>query len=150
MTLLLLAAAGAQPAETPRAFIQRIYAGYVDDNYSPLRRMDRIFARPLVAAIREDERLAHGEVGYLDGDPLCDCQDWAKIGATIRSLAQPTKRSAVATVRLTYGTADPPHDLKLQLALTPAGWRVADVGSPDEPSLLHALEAANREARKHH
>jgi Protein of unknown function (DUF3828) len=150
MILLLLAAAAAQAAETPSAFIRRIYAGYVDQNYDPLRRMDRIFAPPLVAAIREDARLAHGEVGYLDGDPLCDCQDWAKIGATIRNLTQPTKHSAVATVRLTYGTGDAPRDLKLQLVQTPAGWRVADVGAADEPSLLHALEDSNRKARKHH
>jgi hypothetical protein len=147
MMWILLAAAAAQSAETPKAFIQRIYAGYSNKNYNPLNKADRIFAPKLVAAINEDARLAKGEVGYLDGDPLCDCQDFVKIGAKVQSLSQPSRQSAVAKVRVTYGTGDAPRDLKLTLLRTSRGWRVADIGSPEEPSLLNAIEKANREAR---
>jgi hypothetical protein len=143
---ILLAAAAAQPAETPKAFIQRIYAGYSNKDYNPLSKADRIFAPKLVAAINEDARLAKGEVGYLDGDPLCDCQDFVKIGAQVRSVSQPSKQNAVAKVHITYGTGEA-RDLKLTLLRTNRGWRVADIGSPEEPSLLSAIEKSNREMR---
>lgn len=147
MMLLFLAAAAAQPADSPRAFVQRIYAGYARKNYNPLDRPDGIFAPELTAAIREDERLAKGEVGYLDGDPLCDCQDYARLGATIRSMKLIGKANAVAAVHLTYGNGEA-RDLNLTLLRTASGWRVADVASPDEPSLLKALEKSNAEAKR--
>lgn len=148
MILIYVAAAAAQPADTPRAFIQRLYAGYARKHYNPLDRPERAFAPRLTAAIREDERLAKGEVGYLDGDPLCDCQDYARLGATIRSLKPSGKANAIAAVHLTYGTGEA-RDLKLTLLRTAAGWRIADVSSPDEPSLLKALEKSNAEAKRH-
>ena len=147
MILLYLAAAAAPVAETPRTFIERIYAGYAHKNYNPLDKPDRVFAPKLTAAIRADERLANGEVGYLDGDPLCDCQDFAKLGATIRSLRLSGKATAVAAVHITYGTGEA-RDLKLTLLRTAGGWRVADIASPEEPSLLRALERSNAEAKR--
>jgi len=147
MILLYLAAAAAPVSETPRGFIQRIYAGYAHKNYNPLDHAERTFAPRLTAAIREDERLASGEVGYLDGDPLCDCQDYAKLAATIRSLKVSGKANAVAAVHVTYGTGEA-RDLKLTLVRTANGWRIADISSPEEPSLLHALEKSNAEAKK--
>lgn len=146
--LLYLAAAAGPIAETPRTFVQRIYVGYARKDYNPLDRPDGIFAPKLTAAIREDERLANGEVGYLDGDPLCDCQDYARLGATIRSLKLSGKSNAVAAVHISYGTGEA-RDLRLTLLRTANGWRVADISSPEEPSLLHALEKANAEARPH-
>jgi hypothetical protein len=40
--------------------------------------------------------------------------------------------------------------VKFSLLRTAAGWRIADVSSSDEPSLLKALQAANAKARKKH
>ena len=51
MILLALAVSAAQPAETPRRFLDRIYAGYKHSDFSPLVHPDRYFAPPLVAAI---------------------------------------------------------------------------------------------------
>src|SRR5260221_368268 len=82
----------------------------------------------VVRAIREDQRLARGEVGYLDADPLCDCQDYGKITAQVRTLTRPTKRSAEALVHVDLGIGEA-RDLRLKLVLTADGWRVADVGS---------------------
>jgi hypothetical protein len=148
MILAALALAAAAPAETSRAFVTRLYAGYAHKNYNPLDRLDRVFAPRLAAAIREDTRLAKGEVGYLDGDPICDCQDYAKLTARIRSLVTPSAASATANLHLNYGTGEA-RDLTLKLVLTRAGWRVADVGTKEEPSLLRALEESNRKLRRH-
>ena len=147
MILLYLAAlAGPGQAESPRAFIQRIYAGYSRRGYNPLTRIDRTFAPPLAAAIREDARLAHGEVGYLDGDPLCDCQDYGKIKVQIRTLKRPTPQSADAAVHVDLGIGEA-RDLRLSLVMTRNGWRIADVVSPETGSLLRALQRSNRKQR---
>ena len=149
MILLFLAALGHQPAAqsaaTPRSFIAQVYAGYRNHAYSPLEHLDRTFAPELAAAIRTDARLAKGEVGFLDGDPLCDCQDYERITATVRALTQPTPRRAIARVRVSLGI-DTPRDLTLELQRTPAGWRIADVVS-SQGSLLAALRKSNRGAR---
>ncbi|MEO8175578.1 MAG: DUF3828 domain-containing protein [Sphingomicrobium sp.] len=145
MILIALALAAGQPAESPQHFIGRIYAGYRQRDYNPLDRLDRLFAPELAAAIRTDRRLAKVEVGYLDGDPLCDCQDYQRISARVQSLSRPTARSASARVHVTLGPREA-NDVRLSLVLTRAGWRIADVGSADSPSLLRALRKANRAA----
>lgn len=145
MSLALAAAllAAAPPAETPQAFVERLYAGYRDPDYDPLAHPRRIFAPSLVAAIREDSRLSRDEVGYMDADPLCQCQDAAGLRPTLREVRRTTRSTATAHVRLDLAGSDH-RDLRLRLVRTAAGWRVADVVTADEPSLLEALNRFNR------
>ena len=147
MILILLAAASAA-SQTPRQFVERLYAGYRDENYSPFEHSQRIFARRLNAAISEDERLAHGEVGFLDGDPLCACQDTGGMHSRVVSVST-ARRSATAHVLVRWGGTSDKRDIELKLVRTAAGWRVNDVGTADERSLLRDIEQANRRARKH-
>ena len=147
MILVLLAAASAR-TETPRAFVERVYASYRNENFSPFDHSERLFAPKLNAAIKEDARLAHGEVGFLDGDPICSCQDTGGMRSRVVSVPG-SGASATAHVLVTWsGTTDRRH-IKLNLTRTSAGWRIANVGTSDEPSLLKDLQAANRAARKH-
>lgn len=144
MSLALAAALLAAPAaESPRAFVERLYAGYRDPDYNPLARPERIFAPTLVAEIREDWKLSRDEVGYMDADPLCQCQDAAGLRAAIGDVRPSGRRAAAARVRITFGGTDP-RDLRLNLVRTAAGWRVADVATADEPSLLAGLKRFNR------
>ncbi len=99
MILAALALAAAQAGSTPREFIAYVYSQYRHQNFSPLERPEKFFSPTLTAAIRKDS--SGGEVGYLDGDPLCDCQDYDRISAQVRKLVQQTPRSAVADVRVT-------------------------------------------------
>ena len=147
MMLLALALAAAPAAESPRAFVERIYSGYRTSGFSPFARPERWFAPRLLAAIKEDSRLAHGEVGYLDGDPVCQCQDAAGLKARIVRVRPqgPAKASVSVTIGLQGYT---PRPAQLSLVRTQAGWRIADVASPQEKSLLAALEASNRKPRK--
>jgi hypothetical protein len=147
--LYLAALAAAHQAESPRAFLQRIYAGYAHANYNPLDHPDRVFAPRLTAAIREDERLAKGEVGYLDGDPVCQCQDPDGLHAKVARVTQqgPAKAQAEVIVDFTDSTA---RRLRFSLVRTAAGWRIADVAVSDEPSLLRAIETSNRKQRAQH
>jgi hypothetical protein len=135
---LLIAAS--HPAESPAAFVRRIYAGYSHSGYNPLATPDDVFSPKLVAAIQKDS--SGGEVGYLDGDPLCDCQDYDRVSAPILSIKQPNSRSANAKVHVTLGPKEV-RDLTLSLVLTASGWRIADVIGTDGHSLLKELQHSN-------
>ena len=141
---LLLAAAVAP--ETPRAFLERIYSSYRDPDFSPFQKPERIFAPRLSAAILEDQRLANGEVGFLDGDPLCDCQDTGGMRSRIVSFAS-TAAGASARISVHFPGTSGSRFIRVKLVKTPSGWRIADVGTKSEPSLLHDLLEANRKAR---
>ena len=144
MILALAAALLAAPAgEPPRAFVERLYAGYRDPDYDPLARPERIFAPALVAEIREDWRLSRDEVGYMDADPLCQCQDAAGLRAAIADPGPPRRGSAAVRVRLSLAGPDR-RELVLRLVRTARGWRVADIATSDEPSLLAGLRRFNR------
>lgn len=147
MSLLLLAAmlASAPPAETPRDFVTRLYARYGDPAFDPLDRPERFFAPPLVAAIREDARLSGDEVGRLDGDPLCQCQDHEGLEPLVREV-RGTAKAARADILLRFpGYGD--RQVRLRLVRTVQGWRIADVATADDPSLLQDLRRSNRRRR---
>lgn len=145
IALLLAAAAVAAPAgaqgQSARGFVEQIYGGYLHDSFNPLDHIDRYFAPPLAKEIRADS--SGGEVGYLDGDPLCDCQDFSGLKPRIQSVQQKGKAAADARIVMDFGSEDA-RTVTLHLVLTKYGWRVADVTTKDERSLLSALRRSNR------
>jgi hypothetical protein len=143
MSLLLAAALLAPSPETPRAFVERVYAGYRDPDYSPLAHPRRIFAAPLVAAIREDRRLSRDEVGFMDADPICQCQDPSGLRPDIREVATPTRSTATVRVVIDFGGSDV-RDLSLRLVRSAGSWRIADIVTADQTSLLDSLTRFNR------
>ncbi|MET1111880.1 MAG: hypothetical protein ABWX67_10185 [Allosphingosinicella sp.] len=147
MSALLAFLLAAAPAETPRAFVERLYAGYRDPDYSPLARPRRVFAPPLVAAIREDQRLSKDEVGYMDADPLCQCQDASGLNPQIGEVRRPTRSRATVHVLLDFGGSDR-RDLSLQLVRTAAGWRISDIVTAEEQSLLESIRRFNARRRR--
>jgi Protein of unknown function (DUF3828) len=148
MILLGLAALAQQlPVETPRAFMERLYASYRNSDYSPFTHPEKVFAPRLLAAINEDSRLAQGEVGYLDGDPVCQCQDAAGLKATITQVQM--QGMTKATVRVSIGLDGyKPRPAEFSLVRAKGGWRIADVSSSAEKSLLNGLEESNRKQKK--
>jgi hypothetical protein len=136
-----------------RAFVSRLYAHYPTSGRgqgfdSMGAEMGRIFHPSLIALIKEDQRLAGGEVPALDGDPLCDCQDDAAMTFTIQSArAAGPARAVVAVVRR---AEDEPRveTLSLDLALAGGHWRIWDVRSQETPSLRAFLIENNQERLK--
>jgi hypothetical protein len=96
----------------------------------------RIFSPALLADIRRD-RPASGEVGKLDHDPLCDCQDPDGLKVISITVAPATHGRAVAHVRLMFNVAITP--ITLTLVETHSGWRVDDVGTASSTSLRKFL-----------
>jgi hypothetical protein len=149
MMLLALFLAAAQPAETPRAFMERVYSSYRSPDFNSLDHPDLYFTPRLVAAMREDARLARGEVGYVDGDPICQCQDPDGLRAKIVRVTRQGDGKAVAEVIIDF-TDSTLRRVRFSLVRTAAGWRISDVSSGDEPSFVRAIEEANRMARSRH
>ena len=135
-----LALAAAQAVQTPREFIERLYSHYNSDRFSPLAEPKLYFSSELSAAIAKDS--SGGEVGYLDGDPLCDCQDYDRITAKIVKIRQSSSKAATAHVHVDLGK-DQVRDLEIRLVNTAAGWRISDVLGTDHHSLLRELRQAN-------
>ena len=149
MIMTLFALAAAQPAETPRQFMTRAFAGYRSASFNPLDKPERWFAPRLIAAIRDDAKLAHGEVGYLDGDPICQCQDTAGMRPRVLKVTRPSagKASVVVLIDWQDNTA---RKARFSLVRVRGQWRIADVASGDERSLLQALLKANRDVKRRH
>ena len=83
-TVMLLATmpslAGALDANSARAFVQKLYSHYPQKEGGPYydptgKNANEVFEPGMIAAFREDMKLANGEVGFVDGDPICMCQD---------------------------------------------------------------------------
>lgn len=148
MLPLILAASIAHPLhETPDAALQRVYAEYRKPDFNPLAHPERYFAPRLLRAVLKDERLAGpGSVGYLDGDPLCQCQDSAGFHGRVMKVTATSHSAAIARVRLEFSQSpeQSKSSIRISMVATPAGWRIADVSSSGEPSLLRALENSNR------
>jgi hypothetical protein len=143
-------AVGAADAD-PRAFLAGLYAHYpVAGKAHPFDpvgpQVSRVFDAPLAALIRRDQRNARNEVGALDGDPLCDCQDDAGMTWKIVNIVPQGAGRALAQVRLTFPDTPRPRidDLRVDLVRTPAGWRIHDIASSDTPSLRGLFGPAAR------
>jgi hypothetical protein len=143
---LILAAAlggGLPIPETPTAHMQQLYARYSEPNFNPLTQPELYFTPKLAAAIEEDSRTAGGEIGYLDGDPICQCQDPAGLQAIVANERMIGADKAEVRVSITL-SGYPPRPATFRLVRTKVGWRIADISSVNEPSLLRALEKSNR------
>jgi hypothetical protein len=131
-------AARAQDLQTAHAFVAGLYAAYHGRGpdylgaqakttfYPPLLRLFRRVA----AATPKDE------VGALDGDPICNCQDFQISKVNIQVTGGPTGQ-ARATVR--FRNAGKPQIVRLDLVPVQGQWRVSDVHTSDTPSLVSYL-----------
>lgn len=143
LAALLLAAAAPQ---TPQAFVSQLYARYRDERFSPFHRIDTIFAPPLARAIRLDQKLAGpGEIGALDGDPICDCQDSDGLQADV---GRPVRSNHQTIIPVVLHFPGEPHVVRhsLKLIWTSNGWRIADTDIFGGKSLLAFLNKTNAEA----
>ena len=141
---LVAPGAMAQPAPAPavagaKAFIKSVYAAYgqADSGSSLGKRADGIFAPGLLSAIRADQTAHAGEVGRLDHDPLCDCQDSDGLRVAGVDVAQAGEGRADAAVRVSLGGLV--KAVRLRLVGGAGGWRVADVSTAAMPSLVGVL-----------
>jgi len=104
------------------------------------RNIKDVFDADMVKLMAADTKALKGELGAIDGDWLCDCQDWGSIVATVTvTEASPTAAKAIATFHDTQVQDDHPRRDTFDLVKTPDGWRIHDMGTAQDPSLRAVL-----------
>src|SRR6185312_13411236 len=139
-------AAPAKDAGSPKGFLEGLYAHYATsssgNNWAPMdnRNARDVFDGDTAALLAADQKALKGELGDIDGDWLCDCQDWGAIVSTVTVTAQtPTTAKATADFHDTQIPDDTSKHDTFDLVKTPAGWRIHDMGTPHDSSLRHVL-----------
>lgn len=128
------------PAD-PKAFLTSIYAHYdgTQMSFSPFDAPEAYFDPEMLSLMDANDRATpDGEVGALDGDPICDCQDYQKLSADIE-IKSVADKSASAEVTLHDKGVAKPKVLTYNLSLIGNQWRIHDVSTKDMPSLRRLL-----------
>lgn len=125
------------------AFLRGVYGHYERDTagWSVLGpNASEVFAPRLLTLIRKDQKAAKGEVGALDYDPVCNCQDYGPF--RLDTVAIEPNGADRATARVGFTNVDARVTLTLKLVLVKGRWRIDDIASPDIPSLVAHIETA--------
>ena len=140
-------------AASAKAFVEKLYSHYPSNPnrkaFDPTGKNAReVFDPGMIAAFREDARLANGEVGFVDADPLCQCQDDSSLRPKLASVTMTGPNAADAVVNLQY----PSETLALTLHLVPVNgaWRIHDLSIGDVKSYRADLLKANKDAAASH
>lgn len=139
LAALLLAPAAAVAAPAPdaasaRAFLQSIYRFYhKGGDGAPMEPPGRWFEPVLARAIQKDmdESERTGEIGKLEADLFCDCQDFDDLSVAIGPV---TLADGKAKTSVTFQNGDQ-VTLQYTLVWTKAGWRVFDIVSEESGSV---------------
>jgi hypothetical protein len=135
---LAACASADQPSAGAETFVDRVIA-YETSGSANIRSpaFAGLLAPSLRAAVKSD--LTGPDVGVLDYDPLCDCQDAA--GLKMRPVSIKGDSSvAIATIENAFG--EERRLVRLRLENGKAGWQIADIASSQRPSLLKALRGS--------
>jgi len=143
----------AQDAASATVFLRSVYRQYENgrqgiDSTGPYARL--YFHSSLSALMRADEKAAAPEIGALDGDPICSCQDFDGVWDLAIDVHVVTPQRAIAKVSFAlYGPKDRPSDAmrRLEFTLIPerGQWRIFDVVDRTDPSQPFALRQALRQ-----
>lgn len=136
--------AHAQDARSADAFVRQLYAAYHGDGPDYLgRQAASVFAPPLLALIRRDAaETPAGDVGALDGDPICDCQDFGGLRLLSVKVEKAPSGETRADVHLRISRE--PRAVQLDLITVHGHWRVSDVHTAETPSLVSLLTRSLR------
>ena len=133
-------------ADAAKAFLEGLYAHYkasssTGTTWAPMdANIKEVFDADMVKLMAADTKALKGELGEIDGDWLCDCQDWGSLAATVTvTEATPTAAKAVAVFHDSQVSDDHPGRDTFDLVKTPAGWRIHDMGTTSDPSLRGVL-----------
>lgn len=135
----------AQSVDQARVFVRGLYAQYGHLKASNGPNMlgpgaAKIFSPQLLQLIRKSEKeTPKGDIGVLDFDPICSCQDPDGLRLASLDVKPGATGSAVAVAMLHY--PDSKDDIRVELSLKwfAAGWRIDEISTMDVPSLRKLL-----------
>lgn len=141
----LVPAAAAQPSpprdETPERFVRRVYSNYRHNGpgVSTLRPAGTpYYSAALLDAFAKDSDAAHGEVGAIDGDPICNCQDFDALRVTRISVS--ALQGDMVKAEVGFDVTKEHEAVTLTLTRTQQGWRIADIADKTMKSLMALLQ----------
>jgi hypothetical protein len=138
--LLLTGPAAAQDMGKAKAFVTGLYAAYgktPGPDYIG-KQAKEVWSPALLDLMRrEAASTPEGDVGALDGDPICNCQDYeiTAVTVTVRPAGATKARADVFFLNLGRRQL-----VSLDLVLVAGRWRVDDVHSQGTPSLVGLLK----------
>jgi hypothetical protein len=139
-----------QDANSAKLFLASIYKHYANrgkgiDINGPKAR--GVFDSSLIALLHADQKaVGPNEVGVLDGDPICSCQDWDGIwDLKITDEMEPDGRVKAAVSFATFAPragSDQDHR-SIEMTLVPEGgqWRIWDILDKSDPKAPFDLRA---------
>jgi hypothetical protein len=144
LVLLLLATCAAQAAPpSAEAFLRGLYAHYAKGAVQLVAARDpwqhpALAFTPATAAVIERDRRMLTEVGVLDGDPICGCQDWSGLVVDKIVLHAAAKGGTDAVV--TFHDGKERREVSYHLVLVKGRWAIADMSlfGADSPKWLVA------------
>jgi Protein of unknown function (DUF3828) len=128
-----IAGARADGPESPEQFLRRLHAGYAIETGPNApdylgKQAPKVFDPGLLSLILRDEATANGEIGLLDVDPICSCQDPGGL-RVLRVAVQPLGASqADAVVTFSFPYHGQTETLRYQLVAVNGQWRIHDIG----------------------
>lgn len=129
--------AAAQDAASAKTFLQSVYALYAK-NGKGATLTGRYYDSTLLRLVATDDKLNAGDIGVLEGDPVCGCQDWKGIWdlAIEVQMETPARILAHVTFALSAPKARRKDDLrKLEITLVPerGQWRIYNILDQSDP-----------------
>lgn len=120
-------------------FVNKVYSNYNNkDSIFNFKgpEAEKIFCPELLKLIQLDKKLAQGEVGYLEEDPLCQCQDDG--GLIVKSIIiKELSCDTIAQVELNF----PVKLVKIHLKIKKINerWCIEDISSEGSASIYKFL-----------
>jgi Protein of unknown function (DUF3828) len=148
-TLFILPCLGqtSAPFPTPESFVRTLIqheqrASRADEEaQAGLRGAGAIYTSGLITLMRRDRNSTpRGDVGKLDFDPICNCQDPEALHLAALAVTNMDATHASALATLKFPTESQPRTVQFFLLLTAAGWRIDDISTADVPSLRKFLQ----------
>lgn len=121
-----IATTSGQGADTAgaEAFVRALFDAYNDTSGST--GPGNPWSAGTQALLDADSEAAQG-VGYLEADPICDCQDWDRLRVTSLAVASTGADSADAVVAFVMGDDGKTTHETLKLVREGGAWKVDDI-----------------------
>jgi hypothetical protein len=139
-------------AADAKAFLDGLYAHYTSNKNNDFNMFDaksHVFDKDTQGLLTEDNRLLKGDLGTIDGDWLCGCQDFVSLKTTVTILAAtPTTAKAVSDYVDTGIPSDGTRHSSFDLVKENGAWRIHDITTGNDPSLRKDLQDEITELKK--
>ena len=144
----------AQDADGAKRFVESVYRAYANhgkgiDFTGP--KAHSFYDASLIALLHADQKaVGPNEVGVLDGDPICGCQDWDGIWDLKIAIQIQGESRAKAAVSFALfapkaaskaGSERDLRSLEMTLVRESKGWRIDDIVDKSDPKAPFDLRA---------